>query len=91
MYALFTGVVTATEAAAVSCTLGLAICLARRKLSWKGFLAAVGDTVRISCMVFMIIAGAVIFGQVPGHHPSSLRGGRLDRLPGRPHGSSFWP
>ena len=63
MYALFTGVVTATEAAAVSCTLGLAICLARRKLSWKGFLAAVGDTVRISCMVFMIIAGAVIFGR----------------------------
>ena len=63
MYALFTGVVTATEAAAVSCTLGLAICLARRKLSRKGFLAAVGDTVRISCMVFMIIAGAVIFGR----------------------------
>ncbi len=63
MYALFTGVVTATEAAALSCTLGLVICLARRKLSWKGFLSAVGDTVRISCMVFMIIAGAVIFGR----------------------------
>lgn len=63
MYALFTGVVTATEAAAVSCTLGLVICLARGKLSRKGFLAAVGDTVRISCMVFMIIAGAVIFGR----------------------------
>ena len=38
MYALFTGVVTATEAAAVSCTLGLAICVIRRKLSWQGFL-----------------------------------------------------
>ena len=63
MVALFTGVVTATEAAAVSCTLGLAICLARRKLSFKGFIGAVSDTVRISCMVFMIIAGAVIFGR----------------------------
>ncbi len=63
MYALFTGVVTATEAAAVSCTLGLAICLVRRKLSWRGFVSAVGDSVRISCMVMMIIAGAVIFGR----------------------------
>ena len=63
MYALFTGVVTATEAAAVSCTLGLAICLVRRKLSWQGFIASITDTLRISCMVFMIIAGAVIFGR----------------------------
>ena len=63
MVALFTGLVTATEAAALSCSLGLAICLARRKLSWQGFLAAVNTTVRISCMVFMIIAGAVIFGR----------------------------
>jgi C4-dicarboxylate transporter DctM subunit len=63
MYALFTGVVTATEAAAVSCTLGLIICLARQKLSWTGFLASITDTLRISCMVFMIIAGAIIFGR----------------------------
>ncbi len=63
MYALFTGVVTATEAAAVSCTLGLIICLVRRKLSWPGFLSSIMDTLRISCMVFMIIAGATIFGR----------------------------
>ena len=31
--------------------------------SWQGFVSAVGDTARISCMVFMIIAGAVIFGR----------------------------
>ena len=36
MYALFTGVVTATEAAAASSTLALIICLIRRKLSWDG-------------------------------------------------------
>jgi C4-dicarboxylate transporter DctM subunit len=63
MYALFTGVVTATEAAAASCTLGLAICIIRRKLSWQGFLKSIVDTLRISCLVFMIVAGAVIFSR----------------------------
>jgi tripartite ATP-independent transporter DctM subunit len=63
MYALFTGVVTATEAAAVSCFLALVICLARRKLTWKKFVGAMADTLRISCMVFMIVAGAVIFAR----------------------------
>jgi C4-dicarboxylate transporter, DctM subunit len=63
MYALFTGVVTATEAAAVSCAIGLALCLIRRKLTWKSFTAAIVDTLRISCMVFMIVAGAVVFGR----------------------------
>ncbi len=63
MYALFTGVVTATEAAAASCTLGLVICLIRRKLSWDGFIRSIVDTLRISCLVFMIVAGAVIFGR----------------------------
>lgn len=63
MYALFTGVVTATEAAAVSCFLGYVICLLRRKLTWKKFLDSMTDTLRISCMVFMIVAGAVIFAR----------------------------
>ena len=63
MYALFTGVVTATEAAAASCAIGLALCLIRRKITWKGFIASVVDTLRISCLVFMIVAGAVIFGR----------------------------
>jgi tripartite ATP-independent transporter DctM subunit len=63
MYALFTGVVTATEAAAVSCFLGYLICFARRKLTWKKFLDSMTDTLRISCMVFMIVAGAVIFAR----------------------------
>jgi len=63
MYALFTGVVTATEAAALSCTLALIISLARRKLTWKAFLSSIEDTLRMSCLIFMIIAGAVIFGR----------------------------
>jgi C4-dicarboxylate transporter DctM subunit len=63
MYALFTGVVTATEAAAASCALGLVICLLRRKLTWQGFVSSLVDTLRISCMVFVIVAGAVVFGR----------------------------
>jgi C4-dicarboxylate transporter, DctM subunit len=63
MYALFSGVVTATEAAAAACSLGLVICLIRRKLSWNNFLKSVVDTLRISCLVFMIVAGAVIFSR----------------------------
>jgi C4-dicarboxylate transporter DctM subunit len=63
MYALFTGVVTATEAAAASCAIGLVLCLVRRKLSWKNFKASIVDTLRISCLVFMIVAGAVLFSR----------------------------
>ena len=63
MFALFTGVVTATEAAAVSCFLALVICALRRKLTWKKVGGAFVDTLRISCMVFMIVAGAVIFAK----------------------------
>jgi C4-dicarboxylate transporter, DctM subunit len=63
MYALFTGVFTATEAAAAACALGLVICLLRRKLSWNNFIQSIVDTLRISCLVFMIVAGAVIFGR----------------------------
>ena len=63
MVALFTGMVTATEAAAASSAVGLMICIIRRKLTWKGFVASCVDTLRISCMVFMIVAGATIFGR----------------------------
>lgn len=63
MYALFTGVVTATEAAAASCAVALVLCLIRRKLSWKNFIASISDTLRISCLVFMIVAGAVLFSR----------------------------
>jgi tripartite ATP-independent transporter DctM subunit len=63
MYALFTGVVTATEAAAASCALALVICLVRRKLTWEKFLCSLAETLRISCLVFMIVAGATVFGR----------------------------
>ena len=39
------------------------ISLAQKRLDWKGFVASVTDTLRISCMVIMIVTGAVIFGR----------------------------
>ena len=63
MYAMFAGLMTATEAAAASCFLGMLMCLGRRKLTWGKFKSSVNDTLRISCMVFMIVAGAYIFGR----------------------------
>ena len=63
MLALLTGIMTATEAAGISCLLGLILCLIRRRLTFSRFRMALSDTVRISCMVFMIIAGATIFGR----------------------------
>lgn len=63
MAAMFSGKVTPTEAAGVSALLGLAVCLLRGRLSRRGLVMALRDTLRISCMVFMIMAGAVIFGR----------------------------
>ncbi len=63
MAAMFSGLVTATEAAAVGCFLALVICLVRRKLTMTALAQALHHTLRITCMVFMIVAGAVIFGR----------------------------
>ncbi len=63
MGGLYAGIFTPTEAGAVGSFLALVISLARRKLSWRAFRAAVVDTLQVSCMVFVIIAGAVMFSR----------------------------
>jgi C4-dicarboxylate transporter, DctM subunit len=63
MLGLYFGFFTPAEAGAAGAFFALVISVAQRRLSWKGFLAAVSDTLRISCMVVTIIAGAVIFGR----------------------------
>lgn len=63
MGGLYAGIFTPTEAGAVGSFLSLVISLARRKLSWRAFRAAVVDTLQVSCMVFVIIAGAVMFSR----------------------------
>jgi len=59
---MFFGIFTPTEAAAVGAFLTLMIALIRRQLTWQGFVKALDDTTRISCMVMVIVTGAVIFG-----------------------------
>jgi tripartite ATP-independent transporter DctM subunit len=62
MGGLFVGWFTPTEAGAAGAAGALIIALARRTLSWRGFLDALADTTRITAMVFLIVTGATIFG-----------------------------
>jgi C4-dicarboxylate transporter, DctM subunit len=63
MGGLFFGIFTPTEAAAVGVAGVLLASLFHRQLTWKSFLDALYDSLRTSCMVMMLIAGAVIFGK----------------------------
>ena len=63
MGGLFIGLFTPTEAAAVGSFGVLMVSLIRRQLTWQGFVKSLYETLRTSCMVMMLIAGAVIFGK----------------------------
>jgi C4-dicarboxylate transporter DctM subunit len=62
MGGLFFGIFTPTEAAAAGAFLTLLLSVIRGQLSWNGFIQSLADTTRISCMVMIIVTGAVIFG-----------------------------
>jgi len=62
MGGLFFGIFTPTEAAATGAFLTLLLSLIRGQLSWNGFIQSLADTTRISCMVMIIVTGAVVFG-----------------------------
>ena len=62
MGGMFLGFFTPTEAAAVGAAGSLIIALAKRELTWAGFVRSLRETVRTSCMVLIIVAGAVMFG-----------------------------
>ncbi len=63
MLGLYFGFFTPTEAGAAGSFFALVISVFRRSLSWRGFVDSIVDTLRISCMVMMLVAGAVIFGK----------------------------
>jgi TRAP-type C4-dicarboxylate transport system permease large subunit len=63
MGGLFIGLFTPTEAAAVGAFGVLAVSLIRRQLSWEGFVTSLYETLRTSCMVMLLIAGATVFGK----------------------------
>ncbi len=59
---MFKGFFTPTEAAAVGAAGTLVIAFAKRQLSVKMLVRSLQETVRTSCMVMIIVTGAVIFG-----------------------------
>lgn len=59
---LMQGFFTPTEAGSVGTFAVLILTLAKRDMDRKKFLRAVTDTLRIACMVIMLIAGATILG-----------------------------
>jgi len=69
MAGLYSGAYTPTEAGAAGAFFAIILGLIRRKLTWKGFLASVIDTLKVSCMIIVIVTGAVFRGfyhkQVP--------------------------
>ena len=62
MGGIFFGFFTPTEAGAIGAFLTLIMAISRRQLTWKAFLHSLVDTTRTSCMVMIIVTGAVIFG-----------------------------
>ncbi len=63
MSGLYLGWFTPTEAGAAGAFFSLVIAFLRRSLTMEAFWKAVEDSVRTSCMILMIVAGAVIFGR----------------------------
>ena len=59
---LFLGWFSPTQAGAAGAFGALLIGLARRQLNWQGFLFAIKDALHITCMVMVIVTGAIIFG-----------------------------
>ncbi|MCJ7686702.1 MAG: TRAP transporter large permease [Desulfobacteraceae bacterium] len=60
---LYAGLFTPTEAGAVGVFFTLAVSITTGRLTWKGFISSVTDSLKISCMVFFLVTGAIIFGR----------------------------
>ncbi|MCD6600175.1 MAG: TRAP transporter large permease [Dehalococcoidia bacterium] len=59
---LFRGWFSPTQAGGAGAAGALLIGVATRRLTWQGFLNAVKEALRITCMVMIIVAGATVFG-----------------------------
>jgi len=60
---LYVGWFTPTEAGAAGAFGAIIITLARRELNWQEFTNSIMQTLRTSCMVIVLVTGAVIFGR----------------------------
>lgn len=60
---IYSGLVTATEAAAFGALVALILLAVSGKLSWSALHQALSSTARISCMIFVIIIGGMLFSR----------------------------
>jgi C4-dicarboxylate transporter DctM subunit len=59
---IFLGWFSPTQAAAAGCAATLIIGLIRRQIIWKDFWEGVLDSLKITCMIMVILGGAIVFG-----------------------------
>jgi len=60
---LYIGIFTPTEAGAVGVFLTLVITAVAGRLTWAGIVKSMRETLKISCFVFLLVTGAIIFGR----------------------------
>ena len=63
MGGLFVGLFTPTEAGATGVFCTLLVTVTTRRLTWKGLIRSIAETLKVSCMVFVLVTGAIIFGR----------------------------
>jgi tripartite ATP-independent transporter DctM subunit len=61
-FMMFSGIFTINEAAGGGAFLAMLIALIRGRLSWKTFIFVMKDSIKTTSMVFLVLIGAVIFG-----------------------------
>jgi tripartite ATP-independent transporter DctM subunit len=59
---LFAGFFSPTQAGAAGAAGAIIIGIVRKKLPWTAFWAAVKDTLQITAMIMVVVAGAIVFG-----------------------------
>jgi len=59
---LFAGFFSPTMAGAMGAAGAVVIGVVRRELTWKRFLDGLKDSLRLSCMIYILIVGAMIYG-----------------------------
>mgnify|MGYP001766504933 CR=1 FL=1 len=63
MGGMFLGFFTATEGAAIGASGSLIIALIRRQMTWNRLVQCLVESIRTSCMVMLIVGGAIVFGR----------------------------
>jgi C4-dicarboxylate transporter DctM subunit len=76
MGGLFAGWFSPTSAGAIGTVGAVAIGIFRRELTWEKAVDSLQETLRLTCMIFMLIIGAMIFGHFIT--ASGLSGGMVD-------------